>query len=377
VSRILLIFSLEAWDGVWRRNQYLVNGLLRSDADVRVVFVEPPRDLLHDIVARRRPRRGAGLRAAPGYEGRLLLFEPTKWLPRFVGKAADWLLRRSVHRMLRRIGCSEAIIWVNDPAWASLVEETGWPALYDMTDDWLAANRNPRQHDRIVAAEKILMRDCRAVVVCSPALLASRRTIRPDAVLVQNAVDVARYRTPAPRPADLDDMRYAVYVGTLHEDRLDLELVVATARLLHTVGARCVLVGPNALSAANTALLAAEPGILMLGTRPYGEVPAYLQHAHALIVPHVVDDFTDSLDPIKLYEYRAVGRPIVTTAVAGFRELAGQDGLYVVDRGGFAAQVLRTLDRDRKVDRVAVPDWNERIDEFAEVLRRIGIADEG
>jgi glycosyltransferase involved in cell wall biosynthesis len=96
-----------------------------------------------------------------------------------------------------------------------------------------------------------------------------------------------------------------------------------------------------------------------------------------LIVPHVVDDFTDSLDPIKLYEYRAVGRPIVTTAVAGFRELAGQDGLYVVDRGGFAAQVLRTLDRDRKVDRVAVPDWNERIDEFAEVLRRIGIADEG
>ena len=34
--------------------------------------------------------------------------------------------------------------------------------------------------------------------------------------------------------------------------------------------------------------------------------------------------FTDSLDPIKLYEYQAVGRPVVSTPVAGFREVAGE-----------------------------------------------------
>ena len=57
----------------------------------------------------------------------------------------------------------------------------------------------------------------------------------------------------------------------------------------------------------------------MLGARLHTEVIGYLQHADVLVVPHTVTLFTDSLDPIKLYEYAAVGRPVVSTPVAGFR----------------------------------------------------------
>ncbi len=42
---------------------------------------------------------------------------------------------------------------------------------------------------------------------------------------------------------------------------------------------------------------------MLLGARPSADVPAYLQHADVLVVPHIVTPFTDSLDPIKLYEY--------------------------------------------------------------------------
>ena len=56
----------------------------------------------------------------------------------------------------------------------------------------------------------------------------------------------------------------------------------------------------------------------------------YLQHADVLVVPHVVTSFTDSLDPIKLYEYQAVGRPVVSTPVAGFRDA---DDPRIDDRG--------------------------------------------
>lgn len=371
MTRTLVVFSLEAWDGVWRRNQYVIDGLLRADDGLTVLFVEPPRDVLHDVRSRRRPRRGAGLRTASGYGGRLHLFEPTKWLPRVLGTAADASLRRSVRRAMGRMSVKDPILWVNDPTWAGFVDGSSWPSLYDMTDDWLAANRSSRAHDRLVAAEQILMRECRAVVVCSMGLLASRRAARPDVVLIQNAVDLARYRTPAVRPADVADMRYAVYVGTLHEDRLDLPLVLETARRLREAGGRCVLVGPNALSPDNTAALGAEPGVLLLGPRPYEEVPGYLQHASALVVPHVVDDFTDSLDPIKLYEYLAVGRQIVSTEVAGFRELTGQPGVAVANRASFSDEVLAAVSRDEAVREVDVPDWSERVEGFARVLDQI------
>ena len=58
----LVVASLEAWDGVWRRNQHLVSRLLRDDPELRVLFVEPPADPIHDARRRSRPRRGPGVR---------------------------------------------------------------------------------------------------------------------------------------------------------------------------------------------------------------------------------------------------------------------------------------------------------------------------
>lgn len=365
----LIVFSLEDWDGVWRRNQYVIDGMLRADPGLRVLFVEPARDPVHDLRRRHRPTRGAGWRVADGYEGRLHLFQPTKALPRLAGPAADALLWRAVRGALRRSSVAAGVLWVNDPAWAQAVARLDWPSLYDMTDDWLSADRGEREHQRLVADEETLMQRSERIVVCSPGLLASRRDRRPDAVLVPNAVDVARYREPAPRPADLPDGRAAVYVGTLHEDRLDVDLVVATGAQLAARGAHLVLVGPNALGPQSVAALDGAAGVVVLGARAYDRVPAYLQHADTLVVPHVVDAFTDSLDPIKAYEYLAVGRPIVSTPVAGFRELADLPGVEVVARERFAAAVSDRVVDGADAGRIhTVPDWSERVAAFSSIV---------
>lgn len=372
MSRTVVVFSLETWDTVWRRNQYVVDGLLRLDPDLRVVFVEPPSDVLHAVVSRRRARLGAGLRTVDGYGGRLRTWQGTKWLPRVAGPIADILLRRSVRRALRTSGFDDAILWFNDPNWARLASGAPQPSLYDMTDDWTMAVRAERHRSRIAQNDALLLASCTSVVVCSQGLLESRRGVRPDAVLIPNAVDVSRYRLPVARPADLPADPIALYVGTLHEDRLDVDLVVATARRLRESGGRVVLVGPVALSPENVAALEAEPGVVVLGPRSFETVPAYLQHATALLVPHVVDDFTDSLDPIKLYEYLAVGRPVVTTPVAGFRDLAREPGVIVAERDAFPTEVAELCARPLgTVLRDGVPDWSERVAAFHGILTRM------
>src|SRR6185312_5614750 len=99
----------------------------------------------------------------------------------------------------------------------------------------------------------------------------------------------------------------------------DLATCIRTAQELAKVSGTLVFLGPDALEPTQRASIESAGGLL-LGARPHLSVPAYLQHADVLVVPHLVDSFTDSLDPIKLYEYRAVGRPIVSTPVAGFRD---------------------------------------------------------
>lgn len=372
MTTTVFVFSLEVWDDVWRRNQYLIDGLLRADKDLRVVFVEPPKDVLHDLVSRRVPRPGRGRRAGdPRYGGRLMLFEPTKWLPRFVGPVSDRLLQHRVERYIRRDRADRVILWINDPDWAQLVARHDLPSLYDMTDDWLAADRTARAHARTEQNEAVLFDRCTAVVACSEGLRASRSGIRPDLLVISNAVDVARYRRPQDRPADLPDGRIALYVGTLHEDRLDVDLVVQTARALAVAGSKLVLVGPNVLQPAVTERLASEPGIVLLGARPHTAVPAYLQHATVLVVPHAVNEFTESLDPIKLYEYLAVGRPVVSTPVAGFRDRAAHGDVVVVDKTDFPAAVVGAIESPPDVPAAEVADWGERIAAFHALLGRL------
>src|SRR5262249_56903788 len=93
--------------------------------------------------------------------------------------------------------------------------------------------------------------------------------------------------------------------------------------------------------AGGAARLGARPNLHRLGARAYDDVPAYLQHADVVIVPHVVSPFTESLDPIKAYECLAAGRPTVATPVAGFRELGAP--VVVAEPADFAVAVDAAL----------------------------------
>ncbi len=367
----LVVLSLERWDRVWRRNQHLIAGLLGADPELRVLFVEPAADPTHDLASRRRPSFGSGLaEVGEPAPGRLWTFRPTKWLPRRLDARADERLATAVIGAAESLGMRHPLLWINDPGAVGLAERTGWATLYDFTDDWLAADRPAAERDRAAANEARLLDVAREVVVCSPELARRKGATRP-VVLIPNAVDAEAYRRPAPRPHDLPAGRVALYLGTAHPDRIDVELCEATARALGDVGT-LVIVGPNLLGAETTERLR-RAGAVLLGPRARDEVIGYLQHADVLVVPHVVTAFTDSLDPIKLYEYQAVGRPVVSTPVAGFRDVA-DPRVTVADRSAFPVVVRDALPGSRPFPHGAdgpATDWSERVAARGEVLSRL------
>lgn len=370
----LVVISLESWDGVWRRNQHLLWRMLQADPALRVLFVEPAADPTHALRSGRRPSLGRGPDDAH-LPGRLWTMRATKLLPRRIDTQADRRIARRIARAARELEMTEPILWVNDPGGAEVSRLTGWRTLYDMTDDWLAADRPDAELVRVGDQERFLLSEAEQVVACSPELQRRKSGQRPPQrepiALVRNAVDTAAYRVAHSRPADLPDGAVAVYVGTLHADRLDVALCEDIATRLKGT-ATLVLVGPDALSDTARAGLRAA-GVMVLGARTHQEVIGYLQHADALVVPHVVTSFTDSLDPIKLYEYQAAGRQVVSTAVAGFRD-ADDDRIAIAAVGAFPDAVLTALAKSEPFRAHAGPDvadWDERADETLSILRRM------
>ncbi|WP_404430588.1 glycosyltransferase [Microbacterium lacus] len=365
----LVVVSLERWDEVWRRNQHLVAGLLEADPALRVLFVEPPDDPLHGLRSGSRPQFGHRARPHSTIE-RLHVFRPVKWLPRRVDRAVDDRFARGVRRAARKLGMLDPLVWINDPAAAAVARQSGRKTLYDITDDWAVADRPAVERERIVAGERALLATAAAVTACSAEIIRRKAAQRGDITLIHNAVSVRQYVTAAARPTDLPSGPIALYVGTVHPDRVDIGLCIDTARALDGRGT-VVLVGPNLLDKPTTRRLIAA-GVVALGARPREAIPGYLQHADVLLVPHVVTPFTDSLDPIKLYEYQAVGRPVVSTPVAGFRDAAAP--VTVAARVDFASAVNAAIPATHRFPQDAdagSADWSQRIAQMQNILTRL------
>jgi teichuronic acid biosynthesis glycosyltransferase TuaH len=350
----LVVCSLESWDDIWRRNQFFVDALLRRHPQLRVLFVEPPADPLHDTWSRRLPSLPRLRRLS--HEGRLWTIRPLKPLPRACGPFVDGIIRRQLLVGARAVGITQPILWINDVTYAPLIERTGWPSLYDVTDDWLLAPASAREHARLRRLDQLALTHADQVVVCSPALAASRGAGR-SVSLIPNAVDVRHLRSQQPRPADLPRSPVAIYVGSLHDARLDIDLVCEVASAISDV--TFVFVGPDALSRTSRERLNRLPNVRLLGPRPYSSIPAYLQHADAVVVPHRRTPFTESLDPIKAYECLAVDTPTVATPVAGFRE--HDLVLDVVEPSAFAHRLAEVLGGNIVRRERSLPDgWDER-----------------
>jgi glycosyltransferase involved in cell wall biosynthesis len=123
-----------------------------------------------------------------------------------------------------------------------------------------------------------------------------------------NGVDLAAYRRDSPAPARLPAEPFAVYVGSV-QSRVDLELLATVAKEVPVVVA-----GPA--DEASAEVLRSTP-LTWLGPIDVALVPGLLQRAAVGLLPHRVDAFTASMDPMKLLEYLAAGLPVVSTPLPG------------------------------------------------------------
>jgi len=61
--------------------------------------------------------------------------------------------------------------------------------------------------------------------------------------------------------------------------------------------------------------------------RPFQELPRYGRTFDAAVIPFRINDLTVSVSPIKLKEYLAMGKPVVSTALPAVVDYAAAGGL--------------------------------------------------
>jgi glycosyltransferase involved in cell wall biosynthesis len=165
------------------------------------------------------------------------------------------------------------------------------------------------------------------------------------------------------------------YTGTIHGDRFDVDLVAGLARSFS--GGSIVLVGPDHLTPAEKEKLAPLKNVHLTGPVSYSQIPESMAQFDVCIVPHVETNFTNSLNPLKLWEYLASGKPVVSTNVSGFRSYSqfcriasGLNAFVEACRDALGENGAHRADRRAEA---AKHSWNQRIDLLLATLSTEGL----
>ena len=170
---------------------------------------------------------------------------------------------------------------------------------------------------------------------------------RVPVITLGNGVELDHFAPARPAPDDLRDLpRPRIGYFGLLSHFLDFDALEALRRARG--GGTLVLVGPGSpATEARVRALAAREGVVVLGPRPYEQAPAYMQAFDLGVIPfRARDPYVQGINPNKVYQYLAAGRPVVTTPLLDLPPTAPVLQ-FATDPAGFATAIGKAMEFSR------------------------------
>ncbi|MFM2355055.1 MAG: hypothetical protein RLZZ528_791 [Pseudomonadota bacterium] len=303
----IFVLSIIDWDFRTQRPQHLAREWAR--AGHRVFYVEMERE----AAAPQCRRLGENL-----YVIRLGV-DALDLIPTYVGVPRPSQARAWLHRLFAfcdGVAASPTVqVVVQHPYWWNFARHL--PPQFRLTFDCMdEISGFSNTTERLIADEAELASQADCMLVSSDYLRRKHQDHR-EVTLVRNGADLSHF-DPAgqpPEPAFLAGPRRDAprplrvgYVGAIAE-WFDHALLARVADLLPE--AQFHLCG--AVTAPGPLALRDRANVVLHGEIAYADVPGFLAAMDVLVIPFRLDPIILACDPVKFYEYAAMGKPVVAT----------------------------------------------------------------
>lgn len=379
----IVYFGVIDWYRIRQRPQHLAAGL---SANHRVLYVSRESSLLDLLVrvagisAKKAKYRYRLLPELEKIDDDLLVFSPPMMLP--FGQqlsCIDGLNCRMMARLSRRYmakaGFSCDILWLSLPTHVEAIREfDAGLVIYDRMDNYPDFYES-RRRSRIEEKEEELLEKADIVLVTSSGLIPPSLKGEGKVHLVPNAVDSSIFRESGSMKVP-DVLRGIIrpiigYVGYIGK-WVDLEMVARVASR-HPEWS-FVFAGPIHRDVRQAEKL---DNVHFPGMIAYEDVPGYIAAFDACIIPFVRNSITDRVNPVKLFEYVAMNRPVIAARTDELKRYEEYCHLYedeyglesliesIVEDGG------RTLreELDASMEEfVQANTWDGRVKQIEEII---------
>ena len=247
--------------------------------------------------------------------------------------------------------------------------------VFHILDDSLAfpeIKNNPRVLENNKLFFSHMMADSTVVVAVSQELAEKYSALyQREVLLLKNGVDLAHFQqTDTAIPEDMKNIKHPIlmYTGSINS-WIDLPLLIKLAE--DRPDYSLVLIGHYFAGSADDSLwqtLLGKDNVHWLNSKPFSQLPGYINQAAALLLPRTGDEHSLASDPLKLYEYLSTGKPVISTSLPALGDFSRF--VYVAGREDFAQvvdQAIAEHNSDLAKEQMALMEnhsWSARIAEL-------------
>ncbi len=194
--------------------------------------------------------------------------------------------------------------------------------------------------------QKEMLKEAKVVMASSSSLQDEILGLRKDTLLIPNAVFPEDFvlNDDMPVPEDLQGILaqkkfIAGYYGIFSKWKIDYDLLKFLSRQMPDFN--FVFIGPDYDQSRHDFEWSDFSNIYFLGKKDYHVLPLYARHFNVALLPLIVNDVTNAISPVKLFEFLAMKLPIVASPIAECQNF--KSVLPARDHNEFMQQIRNAL----------------------------------
>jgi glycosyltransferase involved in cell wall biosynthesis len=207
------------------------------------------------------------------------------------------------------------LLWVENIRAADFIKSFDWGMVIYHVSDRFEECPYTKNKDKLKMRESLVTQNSDLIFCVSEKLYESKKNTKADVHYLPHGVDFDLFRNAAENQrlfAELKDTSgpIAGYFGTLTAQN-DIELLQYCAENLKDV--KFIFAGQ--ITAGDYSDLAKMPNVIFLGRVPYEKIPELCATFSVCLLPWKMSEWIKHCNPLKMFEYMASGKPIVSVAI--------------------------------------------------------------